>query len=95
MASYDQTSTRVTATGAVTSTRARVHSIYFVGAAGAGRITLTDGNGGTTRIDIDVPASSGATPMHVYIGEENGVLFKSGIYCSTLGTSAATIFYTY
>jgi hypothetical protein len=95
MAALDQRSTRVTATGNVTTTRCRLHSLYFVGAASAGRITLTNGtSGGTNLVDIDVPASSGATPMHVYFGEESGVVFPAGIHCLTLGTTAITLVYT-
>ena len=94
MSQFDQTSTRITATGAVTTGRARLHSVYYVGAASAGRITLTDGNGGTTRFDIDIPAGSGAVPMALYLGEESGIVFKDSIYCSTIGTTAVTLFYT-
>jgi len=94
MSQFDQTSTRITATGAVTTGRARLHSVYFVGAASAGRITLTDGDGGTVRFDIDIPAGSGASSTPIYIGEESGIVFRSSIWCSTIGTTAVTLFYT-
>lgn len=94
MSMFDQRSTRVTGTGAVTTARARLHSVSFPGAVGAGRITLTDGNGGATLFDIDIPAGSGASFCTLYLGEESGIVFRSSIYCSTLGTSALTLFYT-
>lgn len=96
MSQFDQTSTRITATGNVTTQRTRLHSIFFVGAASAGRITLRNGSAsGTILFDIDIPAGSGASAIPVYLGEEGGVVFPNGIHCFTLGTTAATLFYTF
>lgn len=93
MSANDQRSVRITATGAVTTARTRLCSVYFQGAAGAGRITITDGNGGATLFDIDTPA--GVTfATQVFVGEEFGIVARNGLYCSTLGATAATIFFS-
>jgi hypothetical protein len=58
---------------------------------GAGRLTLTDGNGGATTVDVDLVAS---TTHNVYIPEE-GVLFSSDIHVATAtNISAATLFWS-
>jgi len=60
-------------------------------AAGAGRLTLTDGDGGATTLDVDLVAS---TTHNVYIPEE-GVVFQSDIFVSTAtNLTSATFFWS-
>ena len=81
----------VTGTGAATSSRCRLQGLEYTGdAVGDIVITLTDGNGGTTRLtytgltdeteDLDLPG--------------RGILFQNGIYVSVLTNAASvTMFY--
>jgi hypothetical protein len=66
--------------------------VSWVGAAGAGRLTFSNGNGGTTLVDIDTPAGA-TTSGQVFIGEETGVLFNSSIYCTTMTAGFCTAFF--
>lgn len=93
MAGHDSFATRLTAAGAVSGGRARLHSIHWVGAAGAGTITLTDGNGGASLATFDIPA--GATLSgQIYVGEENGILAINSLYCSVMSAGSATFIYS-
>jgi hypothetical protein len=59
--------------------------------AGAGRLTLTDGDGGSTLVDVDLVAS---TTHNVYIPEE-GILFQSDMFVSTAtNLTSATLFWS-
>jgi hypothetical protein len=59
--------------------------------AGAGRLTLTDGSGGSTLMDVDLVAS---TTHNVYIPEE-GILFQSDIFVSAAtNLTSATLFWS-
>lgn len=79
MAASDVKSKRVTTTGALSVGRARLRMVVATtSSAGAGRLTLTDGNGGDTIMDVDMVSS---TTHNFYIPEE-GMLFTSDIYVS-------------
>lgn len=79
MAGSDVKSKRVTGTGAFSVGRSRLRMLVVTtSAAGAGRLTLTDGNGGDTLMDVDLVAS---TTHNFYVPEE-GILFTSDIYVS-------------
>ena len=88
----DVSSKRITAAGAVTDRRTRVVAVSAVGAAGAGRITLTDGNGGTTLLDCDIPLGTGQT-LSLYIGDD-GIVFRSSVYAATVTATGVTVFYS-
>jgi hypothetical protein len=92
MAGSDVKAKRVTATGAVAIGRARVrHLTVLVNNDGAGRVTLTDGNGGPTLLDVDLAQNSFST---IDIPDE-GVLFTSDPYLSAAtNVTAATIFWS-
>jgi len=83
MAEFDQRNARVTATGAVTNQRSRIHSITWTGIAGVGTITFTDGNGGSQICTFDTPAGAGGSGQF-FIGEQSGFLFRTGIFCSVI-----------
>ena len=55
--SSDVLTKRVTGTGSLAVGPARVRQIQVLTGAGAGRLTVTNGNGGTTVLDIDFLAS--------------------------------------
>jgi hypothetical protein len=92
MAGSDTKAKRVTGTGALSVGRSRLRMILATTTdAGAGRLTLTDGNGGATTVDVDLVAN---TTHNVYIPEE-GVLFSSDIHVATAtNISAATLFWS-
>ena len=53
---YDVSSKRLTSTGAAGIGRARIRQVVAT-VSGAGRVTLTSGNGGATKIDLDFAAA--------------------------------------
>jgi hypothetical protein len=62
MAGSDVKAKRVTGTGAVAIGRSRIrHITVLVSNVGAGRFTVTDGNGGATLLDVDLAADSFST----------------------------------
>ena len=90
MANSDVKAKRLTRTGAASVGRARLRQVHILTSAGAGRLTLTDGNGGATVLDIDFSASDSNS---VNIPDE-GLLFTSDIHCSAAtNVTAFTIFY--
>jgi len=90
MSEYDVNSKRVTGTGPLSIGRARIRQIVTT-VSGAGRITLTNGNGGPTLIDLDFQA---AGTYDIFI-PGTGVLFSSDPRVATAtNVTAATIFWT-
>lgn len=87
----DVKAVRVTGTGAPSiQAPARVKGVVATASGGAGRLTITDGNGGSTLVDLDI--TSGSTLDVIFPGE--GVLAASSIYVSAATNIAgATIFY--
>ena len=88
----DITSKRLIIAGAVSDRRSRVVAISAVGAAGAGRLTLTDGSGGPTLLDVDIPLGVG-TVLNLFIGDD-GIIFRNNIFATTLTATGVTIFYS-
>ena len=89
MSGSDTLAKRVTGTGSLGGRRARVSRFQVTTGAGAGRLTITQGNGGATAIDIDFGAS---TSDSVFIPDEG--VRVSDIYVSALtNITAVTIFY--
>jgi len=81
MAGSDVRAKRLTGTGSAGVGPARVRQIQVLtSGGGAGRLTITDGNGGATALDIDFLASDSHS---VNIPDE-------GIRCSDIYISAAT-----
>ena len=90
MANSDVKAKRLTGTGAASTGRARLRRVHVLTAAGAGRLTLTDGDGGPTVLDIDFIASD-SQPINI---PEQGMLFASDIHVSlATNITALTIFY--
>jgi hypothetical protein len=87
---YDVSSKRVTATGAVGIGRVRIRMVV-VTLSGAGRVTLTSGSGGTTKIDMDFGA---AGTYDIFI-PGNGVLFEADPFVATAtNVTAQTLFWS-
>lgn len=87
---YDVSSIRVTATGAVGIGRVRVRMVVVTLSA-AGRVTLTSGDGGVTKIDMDFGA---AGTYDIFI-PGTGVLFEADPYVATAtNVTAMTIFWS-
>lgn len=92
MANSDVRSKRLTGTGGASVGRARLRQIQVLtGSGGAGRLTLTDGNGGSTVLDLDFLASD----SHSVNIPDEGLLFTSDIHVGTAtNVTALTIFFS-
>jgi len=91
MGSSDVSSKRVTLAGSLAVGPARVRQIQVLTGAGTGRLTLTNGNGGSTFLDLDFLASD----SHSVNIPDNGIRFNEDVYISTLtNITALTVFYS-
>ena len=89
MADSDVKSKRITATGSLGVGPARIRQIQLKTAAGTPRLTVTDGNGGSTVLDLDFNQSD----THSVNIPSNGIRV-SDIYISTFtNITAATVFF--
>lgn len=71
---------RITATGATSLGRSRIVGINMVTSGTAGRVTITNGNGGSTLLDLDTQAS---TVQYIRM-PEGGILSDNDPYISAL-----------
>ena len=92
MPNSDVKSKRLTGTGAASVGRSRLRQIQILtSSGGAGRLTLTDGNGGATILDLDFLASD----SHSVNIPDEGLLFTSDIHVATAtNVTALTIFHS-
>ena len=91
MANSDVKTKRLTGTGAASIGRNRLRQIQVLTGAGTGRLTLTNGDGGVTVLDIDFLASD----SHSVNIPNEGVLFTDDLYVATAtNVTALTIFYS-
>ena len=89
--SSDVLTKRVTGTGSLAVGPARVRQIQVLTGAGAGRLTVTNGNGGTTVLDIDFLASD----SHSINIPDDGIRCSSDVYVSAAtNITAMTFFYS-
>jgi hypothetical protein len=87
---YDVRSKRVTGTGALVIGRARIRQVVATVSA-AGRITLTDGNGGATLVDLDF---QGAGTYDIFF-PGTGILSANDPHVSlATNVTAATVFWS-
>ena len=85
----DVQSKRLTATGSAGVGPARIRQIQVLTTTGAPRLTITDGNGGSTVLDLDFIASD----SHSVNIPSDGIRV-SDIYVSVLtNITAMTVFY--
>ena len=91
MANSDVKAKRLTGTGAASVGRARLRKVQVLVGGGAGRLTLTNGNGGSTIVDLDFVQSS----THSVNIPDEGLLFTSDIHVGTAtNITALTIFFS-
>ena len=89
--SSDVLTKRVTGTGSLGVGPARVRQVQILTGAGAGRLTVTNGNGGTTVLDIDFLASD----SHSINIPDDGIRCSSDVYVSVAtNITAMTFFYS-
>ena len=90
MSNSDVRSKRLTGTGAASVGPARIGQIQVLSASGTPRLTVTDGNGGSTVLDLDFSASE---THSVNIPDEG--IKVSDIYVSVLtNITAITVFFS-
>lgn len=92
MSRSDIKAKRLTGTGAVGVGRARIRQLQvLVSNAGAGRLTITDGNGGATIIDLDFKSDD----THSVNIPSDGILSTQDPYISAAtNVTALTVFYS-
>lgn len=89
--SSDVLTKRVTGAGSLGVGPARVRQIQVLTGAGAGRLTVTNGNGGDTVLDIDFLASD----SHSINIPDDGIRCSSDVYVSAAtNITAMTFFYS-
>tara|TARA_R110001592_G_scaffold48981_1_gene153305 strand:- start:167 stop:439 length:273 start_codon:yes stop_codon:yes gene_type:complete len=90
MANSDVRSKRLTGTGSAAVGPARIRQIQVFSASGTPRLTITNGNGGSTVLDLDFSASA---THSVNIPDEG--IRVSDIYVSVLtNITAVTVFFS-
>ena len=90
MASSDVKTKRLSATGSAGVGPARIRQLQVKTTTGTPRLTMTDGNGGSTVLDMDLNADD---THSVNIPEEG--LWVSDIYDSTFtACTSVTVFYS-
>jgi hypothetical protein len=89
--SSDVLTKRVTGAGSLAVGPARVRQVQVLTGAGAGRLTVTNGNGGATVLDIDFLASD----SHSINIPDDGIRCSSDVYVSVAtNITAMTFFYS-
>jgi len=89
--SSDVLTKRVTGTGSLAVGPARIRQLQVLTGAGAGRLTITNGSGGATVLDIDFLASD----SHSVNIPDDGIRCSSDVYVSTAtNITAMTFFYS-
>jgi hypothetical protein len=87
---YDVNSKRLTGTGAASIGRARIRQVVIT-VSDAGRLTMTSGSGGSTKIDLDF-AAAGTYDISI---PGTGVLFEADPYIATAtNMTAVTVFWS-
>jgi hypothetical protein len=89
MADSDVRSKRITATGSLAVGPARIRQIQLKTTTGTPRLTITDGNGGTTVLDLDFNASD----THSVNIPSNGIRVDDIYVSAFTNITAATVFY--
>jgi len=81
---------RVTGTGSLGVGPARIRQIQVLTTSGSPRLTVTDGNGGSTVLDLDFSASD----SHSVNIPDDWVLCASDVYiCAFTNITAMAVFY--
>ena len=77
-------------TGAAGIGTTRIKSIYLIASTGAGSVVIADGQGGTTRIQLDSSSDSAGVNI-LFPGE--GVKFMNDPYVTLVSISSVSFFY--
>jgi hypothetical protein len=86
----DVQSKRVTSTGSLGVGPARIRQIQILSTSGSPRLTVTDGSGGSTVLDLDFAASD----SHSVNIPDDGIRCQSDVFISALtNITAITVFY--
>lgn len=86
----DVQSKRVTSTGSLGVGPARIRQIQILSTSGSPRLTVTDGSGGSTVLDLDFAASD----SHSVNIPDDGIRCQSDVFISVLtNITAITVFY--
>jgi len=89
--SSDVLTKRVTGTGSLAVGPARIRQLQVLTGAGAGRLTITNGSGGATVLDIDFLASD----SHSVNIPDDGIRCSSDVFVSVAtNITAMTFFYS-
>lgn len=87
---YDISTKRLTTTGAAGIGRARLRMVVAT-LSGAGRITITSGSGGPTKVDLDYQAAG----TYDIMWPGTGTLFENDPFVATAtNVTAMTIFWS-
>ena len=89
MADSDVKSKRITATGSLAVGPARIRQIQLKTAAGSPRLTITDGSGGSTVLDLDFNASD----THSVNIPSNGIRVSDIFISALTNITAVTVFF--
>ena len=89
MSDSDVKSKRITATGSLAVGPARIRQIQLKTTTGTPRLTVTDGNGGSTVLDLDFNASD----THSVNIPSNGIRVDDIYVSAFTNITAATVFY--
>ena len=90
MDSSDVQATRVTGPGSIGVGPARIRQVPVLSTTGSPRLTITDGNGGSTVLDLDFVASD----SHSVNIPDDGIRCQSDVYVSAFtNITAMTVFY--
>ena len=91
---YDVKSAHLNASGSVFAQPARVKGFSICATANAaGTLLLKDGgSGGTTLLEVDIPANSNPNSFYTLIPGE-GIRFLTNIYATLTGIASVTVYY--
>jgi hypothetical protein len=88
----DVKSSYLTATGTAFGQRTRLKGLYVNTGGSAATVEFTNGNGGTSLMKVDAPASATGNPVYIIVPGE-GILFEASLYAVITGAASVTVFY--
>jgi hypothetical protein len=87
--SSDVQAKRVTGTGSLAVGPARIRQIHVLSGSGTPRLTISDGNGGATVLDLDLKASD----VHAVNIPDAGIRVSDIYVATATALTAVTVFY--
>lgn len=89
---YDVKSAYLAASGSAYGARTRLKGVYINTGGSAATVEFTNGNGGTSLMKVDAPASATGNPVYIIVPGE-GILFETSLYAVVTGAASVTVFY--